>query len=258
MGLNKRVSLVVGGTGDIGLAICRNLLARGSTVIVSGLSEEQAGTALSELLKTSDNVGSCVLDVTDKSSCKDAMRLIKDKYGRLDDLVNCAGVSYIAPVLLAKIDEWKKVLDVNTLGSFIISQAALRMMIAQKHGRIIHIGSISAEVGAPYNAIYAASKAAIGGLVRSLALEIAASGITVNAVQPGYVKTKLFAQTQGARAKIKGVSLEDHEMDLVRDTPTRNLVTPEDVASLVGYLASEESASITGQTINVDGGRTAS
>jgi NAD(P)-dependent dehydrogenase (short-subunit alcohol dehydrogenase family) len=171
--------------------------------------------------------------------------------------VNCAVISNNAHLLLGNIQKWRDVLEVNTLGAFCISQAAIRPMIRQHYGRVVHIGSISAQVGAPYNAIYAASKAGVAGLVRSLALEVAAAGITVNAVQPGYVKTKLFAQTQGARAKIRGVDLEQQENDLIQDTPTRRLVTPEDVASLVDYLASESSRSITGQTLNVDGGRTA-
>jgi len=257
MGIEKRVCLVVGGTGDIGLAICQQLVQSGFTVVVAGLTDEQTEAACEELLAEGASVDRVIVDVTDPASCKAAISTVADRHGRLDCLVNCAGVSYIAPILLGKIDEWRKVLEVNTLGAFSISQAALRPMVKQRYGRIVHIGSISSEVGAPYNAIYAASKAGIAGLVRSLALEVAAVGITVNAVQPGYVKTKLFAQTQGARAKIKGVSLEQQEEDLVRDTPTRRLVTPEDVASLVDYLANESSQSITGQMINVDGGRTA-
>lgn len=258
MGLkHKPVSLVVGGTGDIGKAICQRLLDSDSVVVVSGQTQERADTAVKALGGASDVLASCVINITDPDSCKQSVIEIEKNFGHLDNLVNCAGISYIAPVLLGKIDAWRNVLEVNSLGAFIISQAAMRPMVRQRYGRIIHIGSISAEVGAPYNAIYAASKAAIAGLVRSLALEIAASGITVNAVQPGYVKTKLFAQTQGVRAKIKGVTLDEHENDLIRDTPTRVLVTPDDVASLVNYLASNESRSITGQMLNVDGGRTA-
>ncbi|MDJ0938977.1 MAG: SDR family oxidoreductase [Woeseiaceae bacterium] len=257
MGMNGQVALVVGGTGDIGTAICRGLAAAGAKVIVSGLTEARAAEASAALDDLDPAPETAVLDVTDGDSCKAAVAAIVDKHERLDCLVNTAGVSYIAPILLGNVDEWRRVLEVNTLGAFTISQAVLRPMIRARYGRIVHIGSISAEVGAPYNAIYAASKAGVAGLVRSLSLEVAASGVTVNAVQPGYVKTKLFAETQGARARIKGISIEEQEDDLVLDTPTRRLVTPEDVASIVTYLAAEESRSITGQTINVDGGRTA-
>lgn len=257
MGIDKRVALVVGGTGDIGLAICRSLLAANFVVVVSGITSKQAEVARVSLAASADVVGAIVVDVTKEESCKAAVAEILAGRGRLDCMINCAGVSYIAPLLLGKVEEWRKVLDVNTLGAFTISKAAIRPMIRAKFGRIIHIGSISAQVGAPFNAIYASSKAGVAGLVRSLALEIAAAGVTVNAVQPGYVKTKLFQQTQGARAKVKGITLEEQEQDLIKDTPTRRLVTPEDVASLVTYLASDESRSITGQTLNIDGGKTA-
>ena len=252
-----RVALVVGGTGDIGRAICESLARAGFTVVVSSVAIDQADDAVEALAGITADAFATHIDVTDEASCNAAVADVVERHGRLDVMVNCAGVSYIAPVLLGKTDDWRRVLDVNTLGAFTISRAVLRPMMRAHHGRIVHIGSISAEVGAPFNAIYAASKAGVAGLVRSLALEVAATGITVNAVQPGYVKTKLFAETQGARARIKGVSLEDHEKDLVADTPTRRLVTPEDVASAVLYLAGDDARSITGQTINVDGGRTA-
>ncbi|MEL6870942.1 MAG: SDR family NAD(P)-dependent oxidoreductase [Pseudomonadota bacterium] len=257
MGIANGVALVVGGTGDIGHAICKHLASNGHKVVLSSLTQNQADAARKRCSDDGFVVDTVLLDVTDEDSCKQAVKAVTQQHGGLATLVNCAGVSYIAPVLIGKTEEWQRVVNVNTLGAFNISRAALRPMIRARCGRMIHIGSISAEVGAPYNAIYAASKAGVAGMVRSLALEVAGTGITVNAVQPGYVKTKLFAQTQSARARIKGVSLDQHEADLVADTPTGRLVTPEDVASLVNYLATDESRSITGQTLNVDGGRTA-
>lgn len=254
---SERAILVVGATGDIGSEITRRLCRSGYRVAASGITEEQARDLVDELDREGLEAEPVTLDVTDDRSCAAAVRHVTDRFGRLDGLVNSAGVSYVAPVILGKSDEWERVLSVNTAGAFKISRAAIRPMVKARYGRLVHIGSISAQVGAPYNAIYSASKAGVAGLVRSLSLEVAGTGITVNAVQPGYVKTKLFAQTQGARARMKGMTIEEHEQDLIDDTPTGRLVTPEDVAALVDFLVSEESRGITGQTINVDGGRTA-
>lgn len=255
--MTSRVVLVVGAAGDIGAATARRLCESGHTVVVSSRSEERGGEQVAAFAGEGLAVDAVRIDVTDDASCAAGVGAVLERHGRLDGLVNCAGVSDIAPVLLGKTDRWEEVLNVNTLGAFRLSRVALRPMVRARWGRIVHVGSISAELGAPYNAIYAASKAGVAGLVRSLALEVAGVGVTVNAVQPGYVKTDLFAQTQGARARLRGVSLEQHEQDLVDDTPTGRLTTPEDVASLVNYLMLDESRSITGQTLNVDGGRTA-
>lgn len=257
MGMSDGAVLVVGGAGDIGLSISERLADAGHDVVISATQLEKAERACERLAAEHRRLTPACLQISDGEACKQLVKQVSEDHGGLAAIVNCAGVSYIAPVLLGKDEDWERVIRVNTLGAFNISRAALRPMIRARFGRIIHVGSISAEVGAPYNAIYAASKAGVAGMIRSLALEVAGLGITVNAVQPGYVKTQLFAQTQGARAKIKGVSIEQHEQDLIDDTPTGRLVTPDDVASLVNYLASDESRSITGQTLNVDGGRTA-
>ena len=255
MGLKARVALVVGGGRGIGRAVCERLAADGCTVAVAGRTLA-ALEAVRDGLRDAGHEATChELDLADLASVEPAVKGVVTEHGRVDVLVNAAGISYVAPVALSNLDRCEEVLRVNLLGAFALSRAAVRPMIRQKAGRIVHVGSISGDVGAPYNAIYAASKAGLGGLVRSLALEVAALGITVNAVQPGTVRTELFEATHGARAKLKGITLEAQERAMEADSPQRRLVRPDEVAAAVSYLAGDGAAAVNGHLLDVDGGR---
>jgi 3-oxoacyl-[acyl-carrier protein] reductase len=257
VGLTPRVALVTGGGRGIGRGIAERLAAEGHTVIVAARSEAEVEATAQAICATGGSAQGRVLDVTDAPAVEALVREIVTAHGRLEILVNSAGTSYIAPLVLADPDRARAVLETNLLGAWIVSQAVVRSMMAARWGRIIHVGSISAEVGAPFAAIYAASKGGVHALVRSLALELAHAGITVNVVSPGYVHTQLFDHTQGRRADLKGVSREQHEADLLAEVPTGRFVEASDVAAAVAYLASEEARSVTGQVLTVDGGRTA-
>ena len=189
MGLNGRVALVVGAGGGIGRAVCRRLVGDGYRVVAAGRTLATLERLAAELGRDDDgaDVGRVELDLADTASVESRIRDVAAEHGRIDVLVNAAGTSYVAPVALSNLATCEEVLRVNLLGAYALSRAVVRVMIRQKAGRIVHVGSISGAVGAPYNAIYAASKAGVAGLVRSLALEVAPLGITVNAVQPGTV-----------------------------------------------------------------------
>ena len=257
MGMTPRVALVVGAGRGIGRAVAERLAREGHVIIVAARSAAEVQVAAEAICRAGGRADARTLDITDPALTDRAVQDIREAHGGLDILVNSAGMSYIAPVPFADPARWREVLEVNLLGAFIISRAVVRRMVGAHWGRIVHIGSIAARLGAPYNAIYAASKAGVEALVRSLALEVAPAGVTVNAVAPGYVRTQLFAYTQGERAKLKGVPLEHHEEDLLAEMPTRRLVEPAEVAAAVAYLVSEEAGSVTGHVLNVDGGRTA-
>lgn len=256
VGLIPRVALVTGGGRGIGRGIAERFAADGHTVIIAARSQTEVEATAQAICNAGGSAQGRTLDVTDPSAAEKLVREIVTAYGRLDILVNSAGTSYIAPLVLADPDQVRAVLETNLLGAWFVSRAVVRPMMAARWGRIIHVGSISAEVGAPFAAIYAASKGGVHALVRSLALELAHSGITVNVVAPGYVHTHLFDHTQGRRADLKGVSRERHEADLLAEVPTGRFVEANDVAAAVAYLASEEARSVTGQVLNVDGGRT--
>lgn len=246
-----------GGARGIGKAVALRLAADGHRVVVLARTLEQVDETAAEIERAGGWAIGHAADVGDPARVEALVREVTGAHGPPGILVNSAGISYIGPVLLGDGERWREVVDTNLLGAFRVSKAVLRPMLAAKWGRIIHVGSISSQIGAPYNAIYAASKAGVDALVRSLALEVARSGITVNAVAPGFVRTDLYMDTQSRRARLKGVTLESHEADLVGEVPIHRLVTPEEVAATVSFLASEEAGAITGQVINVDGGRTA-
>ncbi len=257
MGLIPRVALVTGGGRGLGRGIAERLAADGHSVVVASRSTAEVEAVAKAIRDAGGKAEARTLDVTDAAAVDQLAADVVRAHGRLEILVNSAGTSYIAPVVLGDPARARAVLETNLLGAWLVSRAVLRPMMAARWGRIIHVGSISAELGAAFNAIYAASKAGVNALVRSLALELAQFGITVNAVAPGYVRTQLFDETQGRRAELKGVSRERHEADLLAEVPTGRFIEPPELAAAVAYLASEEARSVTGHVLTVDGGRTA-
>jgi len=251
----KKVALVTGGSRGIGYATCEHLSSAGYSIIAAARTLDEL-TQLSEAFEKKGLEISCLqFDMASTESIETMVKAAYQEHGKLDVLVNSAGISYVAPVALANIERCNEVLQVNLMGAFTLSKACARIMTRQKYGRIIHIGSISGTIGAAYNAIYAASKAGVAGLVKSLALEVASLGITVNAVQPGTVHTSLFEQTHGARAKLKGISIDEQRAMMEDDNPQKKLVSVDDIASAVTYLASDGAGSINGHLLTVDGGR---
>ena len=206
MSLRDKVALVTGGGSGIGKAIAKALLAEGCKVIINGRNEEKLNQAKSEL---GDNVESIVCDVTDEEQVENTFNGIISNYGKFDILINNAGMAAKAKAHELKYETWKKVINVNLNGAFLCAREAMKIMIKQKSGRIINIGSISGQMSRPENAPYTASKFGLEGLTRALALDGREYGIAVSILHPGNVGTDIWKGREEIAEREGLIPLED-------------------------------------------------
>ena len=234
--MSAKTAVVTGGASGIGRAVAERLRGDGFRVAVIDLSPTEDGFAQ-------------VADVTDRAQVDAAISAIRDEIGPVLVLVNAAGVEGFKKFMSMSFEEWSKVIDVNLNGVFHTIQAVLPDMVEAGWGRIINISSSSTHSGQPFMAHYVAAKSAVNGLTKSLALEYGPSGITVNAVPPGFIDTPMLrsAESRG----LLGGSVDDH----IARTPVRQVGRPEDIAAACAFFISDEASYITGQILGVNGGR---
>lgn len=231
-----KTAVVTGGASGIGQAIARRLSADGLTVATLDLTT--SGTEFGQ-----------VADVTDRAQVEAALAEVRNRFGPITVLVNAAGVEGYKRFTNLTFETWQRVLDVNLNGVFHCIQAVLGDMHEAGWGRIVNISSSSAHSGQPYMAHYVAAKSAVNGLTKALALELGPSGITVNAVPPGFIDTPMLRKAEAGG--YLGQPIEEH----AKATPVGRAGRPEDIAAACAFLASEEAGYITGQILGVNGGR---
>jgi len=243
MSFKDQVALVTGGARGIGKAIALSLAKKSANIVVADVDTDLAGQTAEELKKESVDAIPVQLNVADSGSVASAFKAAMDKFGRIDMLVNNAGITRDNLVLRMKEEDWDAVLSINLKGAFLCSKEAVKIMSKQKYGRIVNIASVVAFMGNPGQVNYSAAKAGMVGMTKTIAKEYASRGITSNAVAPGFIMT---AMTDALPDNVKE--------EMKKSIPIGTFGTVDDVANAVVFLALPESGYITGQVIHVNGG----
>jgi 3-oxoacyl-[acyl-carrier protein] reductase len=241
--LQGQVAIVTGASRGIGRAAALALASEGATVVVNYASSNQAADAVvAKITGMGSQAVALQADVSQADQTDALFNTVMEKWGRIDVLVNNAGIARDTLLLRMKLEDWQAVIDLNLTGVFLCTKAASKIMLKQRSGRIINITSVVGEMGNPGQANYSAAKAGVIGFTKTVAKEVASRGITVNAVAPGFIATDMTADLKMAEEILKLIPLGRYGQ-------------PEEVAGLIRFLAADPAAAyITGQILNIDGG----
>ncbi len=257
---DMKTAFVTGGGSGIGRVIVRRLHADDFKVWIADLDDERARAVVDEI-GDGARLRALRCDVTDRSSVEAAVDAAYREDGRIDVLSANAGVSSMRAFLELTDEDWDRNFAVNTKGVFLTMQCAARRMVRQERlpgerhrGKIVATASMAARQGAPFLAHYSASKFAVTGLVHAAAKELAPQGVTVNAVNPGFVRTAMQEREVGWEAALRGITPDEVVADYIRQTPLGRLEEPDDVAAVVSFLAGADADFLTGESVEVNGG----
>ncbi|MBI1406323.1 MAG: 3-hydroxybutyrate dehydrogenase [Caulobacter sp.] len=259
-GLKGQAAIVTGSTSGIGHALAAALAEQGVNVVLNGFGDageiEAARAALAE--KTGSTVLYHGADMTRGEEIANMVAFARDRFGRLDILINNAGIQHVAPVDEFPVAKWDQIIAINMTSNFHAIRAAVPIMKAQKHGRIVNLASAHGLVASPFKSAYVAAKHGVLGLTKTVALEIAEDGITCNAICPGYVHTPLVDGQIKDTARARGMTEDQVVRDVILAAqPSKQFITFDQLNGLMLYLVSEAGAGVNGAHLSIDGGWTA-
>jgi 3-oxoacyl-[acyl-carrier protein] reductase len=242
--LDGKVALVTGGARGIGRATVEYLADHGAKIFLVDIDEEVAKSAEQELKEREIDVCAMAADIADADAADRVVDACVERFEKIDILVNNAGITRDALAIRMKNEDWEAVIRVNLSATFFMARAAAKKMIRERSGRIINVASVVGIMGNPGQANYSASKAGVIGLTKTLAKELATRGITVNAVAPGFIETRMTS-----------VLKDEVKEAMLKTIPLGRYGKPRDIAAAIGFLASDEAGYITGHVLSVDGGQ---
>jgi len=253
--LTGRSAVVTGGGRGIGAAIAAALAAEGAAVCVSARTEAEILNVASRIRAAGGRAWALACDVTDPGSVRRMAEAAVERLGPVGILVNNAGAASSAPLARITLDEWNRLFAVNATGTFLCTQALIPGMVEREWGRVVNVASVAARTGARYVAAYTAAKHAVLGFTRAVAAEVADTGVTVNALCPGYVSTDMTTQSVDRIVRKTGLGRDEAIAALLATTPQSRLIEPGEVAEAALSLCLEDARSLNGQAIVLDGGR---
>ena len=254
MELNGQIAIVTGGGRGIGRAIALELGRQGADIVIAELDQAGAKRTAEEVGALGRRSLATTTDVTSRADLRAMVDRAKAEFGRIDILINNAGIYRAAATLDVTEDHWDAIMNINAKAVFFATQAVLPTMMAQKSGAIVSLASMAGKIGSKTNLPYNASKAAVVSMTKSLALAHAGDGIRVNCVCPGFVETDMWEKVSRDQGKLLGMTPEEFTRRRAASVPLGRMEKPEDVAHVVAFLAGPRSGYMTGQALSVDGG----